>query len=81
MQKANPKKNLRKPQHQSRPAIESKMSPEPNTALSLQPNWGKLEKKVALIKVGEAYLFLASSDDAYITGQVIYPHSGEIVNG
>ena len=54
MQKANPKKNLRKPQHQRRPAIESKMSLEPNTAPSLQPNLGKLEKKIALIKVGNS---------------------------
>ena len=32
-------------------------------------------------EVAPAYLFLASSDGAYITGQVIHPNGGEIVNG
>lgn len=32
-------------------------------------------------EVAPAYLFLASSDGSYITGQVIHPNGGEIVNG
>lgn len=32
-------------------------------------------------EVATAYLFLASGDAAYITGQVIHPNGGEIVNG
>jgi NAD(P)-dependent dehydrogenase (short-subunit alcohol dehydrogenase family) len=32
-------------------------------------------------EVAPAYLFLASADASYITGQVIHPNGGEIVNG
>lgn len=32
-------------------------------------------------EVAPAYLFLASNDASYITGQVIHPNGGEIVNG
>lgn len=32
-------------------------------------------------EVAPAYLFLASDDASYITGQVIHPNGGEIVNG
>lgn len=32
-------------------------------------------------EVAPAYLFLACDDSAYITGQVIHPNGGEIVNG
>ncbi len=32
-------------------------------------------------EVAPAYLFLASADSSYITGQVIHPNGGEIVNG
>jgi NAD(P)-dependent dehydrogenase (short-subunit alcohol dehydrogenase family) len=32
-------------------------------------------------EVAPSYLFLASTDAAYITGQVIHPNGGEIVNG
>jgi len=42
MQKANPKKNLRKPQQQSRPGLESKMIPQPKTAPTMQPGGGNL---------------------------------------
>jgi len=33
------------------------------------------------VEVAPAYLFLASEDSSYITGQVIHPNGGEIVNG
>jgi NAD(P)-dependent dehydrogenase (short-subunit alcohol dehydrogenase family) len=33
------------------------------------------------VEVAPAYLFLATSDSSYISGQVIHPNGGEIVNG
>lgn len=33
------------------------------------------------VEVAPAYLFLASSDASYITGQVLHPNGGEIING
>ena len=33
------------------------------------------------VEVAPSYLFLASDDSAYITGQVLHPNGGEIVNG
>ena len=33
------------------------------------------------IEVATAFLFLASEDSSYITGQVIHPNGGEIING
>lgn len=33
------------------------------------------------VEVAPAYLFLASEDGAYFTGQVLHPNGGEIVNG
>ena len=32
-------------------------------------------------EVATCYLFLASEDASYITGQVLHPNGGEIVNG
>ncbi|MBN8570013.1 MAG: SDR family oxidoreductase [Ignavibacteria bacterium] len=32
-------------------------------------------------EVAPAYVFLASEDSAYITGQIIHPNGGEIING
>lgn len=32
-------------------------------------------------EVGPAYVFLASSDSSYITGQIIHINGGEIVGG
>ncbi len=54
MQKASPKKNLRKPQHQSRPGVESKMTPVPDSVPVQQPVNGKLENKVAFITGGDS---------------------------
>src|SRR6185436_20160082 len=33
------------------------------------------------VEVAPSYLFLASEDAAYMTGQVLHPNGGEIVNG
>src|SRR5205814_3734346 len=32
-------------------------------------------------EVAPSYVFLASADSAYMTGQVLHPNGGEIVNG
>ncbi len=33
------------------------------------------------MEVAPCYVFLASSDSNYITGQVLHPNGGEVVNG
>ena len=33
------------------------------------------------VEVAPCYLFLASNDSSYMTGQVLHPNGGEIVNG
>jgi NAD(P)-dependent dehydrogenase (short-subunit alcohol dehydrogenase family) len=48
------KKELRKPQSQSRPGKESKMQPEPVFEKEEQPGTGKLRDKVALITGGDS---------------------------
>lgn len=40
-----------------------------------------MERAGQPVEVAPAYLFLASQDASYITGQVIHPNGGEIVNG
>jgi NAD(P)-dependent dehydrogenase (short-subunit alcohol dehydrogenase family) len=32
-------------------------------------------------KVAPCYVFLASNDASYMTGQILHPNGGEIVNG
>ena len=32
-------------------------------------------------EVAPAFVFLASTDSSYISGQVIHPNGGEIING
>jgi NAD(P)-dependent dehydrogenase (short-subunit alcohol dehydrogenase family) len=47
----------------------------------------KFGTDVPLKRVGEpaevapCYLFLASSDSSYMTGQVLHPNGGEVING
>jgi NAD(P)-dependent dehydrogenase (short-subunit alcohol dehydrogenase family) len=33
------------------------------------------------VEVAPCYLFLASDDASYMTGQVLHPNGGEIING
>lgn len=40
-----------------------------------------LERAGQPSEVAPAYVFLASADSSYITGQVIHPNGGEIING
>ena len=40
-----------------------------------------LERAGEPVEVAPAYLFLASGDASYISGQVIHPNGGEVVNG
>lgn len=40
-----------------------------------------MERAGEPVEVAPAYLFLASEDASYISGQVIHPNGGEIVNG
>lgn len=53
MQKANPKKPLRKLQHQKRPGIEAKMAPVPETS-PVTATGGKLAGKKAVITGGDS---------------------------
>jgi NAD(P)-dependent dehydrogenase (short-subunit alcohol dehydrogenase family) len=53
MQKANPKKPLRKAQHQKRPGKEVEMVPQP-IAENNQPGSGKLSDKIAFITGGDS---------------------------
>src|SRR4051812_47406025 len=54
MQKANPKRRLRKPQHQQRPGIEARMNPSPVYDDPQTHGSGKLKGKVALITGGDS---------------------------
>ncbi|MBC7904852.1 MAG: SDR family oxidoreductase [Gemmatimonadaceae bacterium] len=54
MQKSNPKKLLRKPQHQDRPGQESRMSPQPVAENTAVKGSGKLSGKTALITGGDS---------------------------
>jgi NAD(P)-dependent dehydrogenase (short-subunit alcohol dehydrogenase family) len=33
------------------------------------------------MEVAPCYVFLASGDSSYMTGQVLHPNGGEIING
>lgn len=53
MQKGAKKRPLRKPQHQSKPGLESKMDPVP-VSTTAQPGSGKLQDKIAFITGGDS---------------------------
>ena len=40
-----------------------------------------LERPGQPAEVAPAYVFLASEDSSYISGQVLHPNGGEVVNG
>lgn len=54
MQKANPKKAIRKPQHQQRPGIESRMQPQPKSEKGEINSSNKLAGKNAVITGGDS---------------------------
>lgn len=54
MQKSKPKKPQRKPQHQLRPGVESKMQPPPVSDEVKKGSSGKLTNKIALITGGDS---------------------------
>jgi NAD(P)-dependent dehydrogenase (short-subunit alcohol dehydrogenase family) len=54
MQKSNPKKEIRKPQHQERPGMESRMKPRPVYDYPEIKGSGKLKGKTALITGGDS---------------------------
>jgi NAD(P)-dependent dehydrogenase (short-subunit alcohol dehydrogenase family) len=40
-----------------------------------------LERSGEPVEVASCYIFLASNDSSYMTGQFLHPNGGEIVNG
>ena len=40
-----------------------------------------MERAAEPVEIAPAYLFLATEDSSFITGQVIHPNGGEIING
>ena len=40
-----------------------------------------LERPGQPAEVAPSYVFLASEDSSYITGQVLHPNGGDVVNG
>lgn len=75
MQKGNPKKQVRKPQHQQRPGIESRMKPQPVYDDRTTKGTGKLDGKIAVITgadsgIGRAVAVLFAKEGADIA--IIY---------
>ena len=54
MQKATPKKQIRKPQHQRKPGLEKKMQPRPVYDYPYKKGTGKLSGKIAFISGGDS---------------------------
>ena len=87
-------RRARPPQKQSRqPGREYRMVPRPKVVLPSYRACRKLAGKVGLITGGDSGIgravavlfakevFLASSESTYITGQILHPNGGEVING
>jgi NAD(P)-dependent dehydrogenase (short-subunit alcohol dehydrogenase family) len=79
MQKAGKKRPLRKPQRQSKPGLESKMTPEPLVSTP-EPGSGKLKDKIAFITggdsgIGRAVAVLFAKEGAKIAIAYLSEHS------
>lgn len=80
MQKGNPSKQLRKPQHQKRPGSEQKMEPKPVFDYPEIKGNNKLKNKVALITggdsgIGKAVAILFAKEGADITIAYLNEHT------
>lgn len=80
MQKGNPKKQLRKPQSQKKPGLETKMSPPPVFDNPERRGSGKLQNKVAVITggdsgIGRAIAVLFAKEGADIAILYLSEHS------
>lgn len=60
------------------PLIASSFKPEKNSQFGSDVPLGRAGEP---IEIATAYLFLASDDAAYYTGQFLHPNGGEIING
>jgi NAD(P)-dependent dehydrogenase (short-subunit alcohol dehydrogenase family) len=83
MQKATPKKPIRRPQHQQRPGLEYKMDPVPQTEPANYPVPGKLAGKTAIITggdsgIGKAVALLFAKEGADII--IVYLNEHEDAN-
>jgi NAD(P)-dependent dehydrogenase (short-subunit alcohol dehydrogenase family) len=80
MQKANPKKPVRRPQHQSKPGLEKKMEPRPVFDYPEKQGTGKLKGKTALISggdsgIGRAVAILFAKEGADIAISYLSEHA------
>ena len=79
MQKVNKKKQLRKPQHQQRPGMEEKLSPQPIFDYPRKKGTNKLKGKIALITgadsgIGKAVAVLFAKEGADIAIAYLNEH-------
>ncbi|MET0392801.1 MAG: SDR family oxidoreductase [Chitinophagaceae bacterium] len=80
MQKANPKKPVRKPQHQRKPGIEKKMEPRPVFDYPERRGTGRLQGKIALVTggdsgIGRAVAILFAKEGADIAISYLSEHT------
>lgn len=80
MQKANPKKPVRKPQHQRKPGIEQKMEPRPVFDYPDKRGTGKLQGKIALVTggdsgIGRAVAILFAKEGADVAVSYLSEHT------
>ncbi|BAC88361.1 SDR family oxidoreductase [Gloeobacter violaceus] len=60
------------------PLIPASMSPERTASHGSSAPMGRVGQPE---EVAPSYVFLASDDSSYITGQILHPNGGEVVNG